>query len=104
MKHFTKTNIFLWSQLGKIRIQFNNKINLSTEKNSQFSFTTSSATKHSPPPNVYYMEIYRSFLIKLSLIDIVQPYFIRRNKICCIILEIDYLSKKYGKKRQIQRP
>ena len=30
-----------------------------------------SATKHSPPSNVYYMEFYRNFLVECSLIGIV---------------------------------
>ena len=40
-----------------------------------------SATKHIPPSNVYYIEFYRNFLFQYSLIGIVKPKFTRRNEI-----------------------
>ena len=54
MKHFTKT-ISLSSLHGKIGIQMNNTV-YTKEKNCEFSSEKPSATKHSPPSNVYYMK------------------------------------------------
>ena len=51
------------------------------EKNYKFSSKKPSATKHSPPSNVYYMKFYRIFLFEYSLIGIVKPKFTRRNEI-----------------------
>ena len=50
------------------------------EKNYKFSSKKPSATKHIPPFNVYYMEIYRIFLFEYSLIGIVKSKFTRRNE------------------------
>ena len=52
----------------------NNTVYPSKEKNCQYSSEKKpSATKHSPPSNVYNMEFYRKFLFKYSLMDIVKP-------------------------------
>ena len=59
----------------------NNTVYNSKEENNQFSFKNSSATKHSPQCNAYYMEFYRNFLFEYSSIDIVKPKFTRRNEI-----------------------
>ena len=48
-------------------------LHIKREKSTIFFFKKPSATKHSPPSNVYYMEIYRNFLIEYSLIGIVKP-------------------------------
>ena len=77
MKHFTKQRSSLCSLHGKM----NNTVYISIEKNYEFSSKKPSATKHSPPSNVYYMEFYRNFLFQYSLIGIVKPKFTRRNKI-----------------------
>ena len=69
------------------------------EKNYKFSSKKPSATKHSPPSNVYYMEFYRIFLFEYSLIGIVKPKFTRRNEIWCRIWEIEDLSKNVRKKQ-----
>ena len=58
-----------------------NSVYTSKEKNLQFSSKKPSATKQSPPSNVYYMEFHRNVLIKYSLIGIVKPKFTRRNEI-----------------------
>ena len=70
--HFTKQNSSLRSLHGKIGNQFNNyTVYTSKEKNSQFSsLKKPSATKHSPPSNVYYMEFHLNFLTEYSLIQI----------------------------------
>ena len=59
----------------------NNTVYTSEEKNYEFFSKKPSATKHSPPSNVYYMEFYRNFLFQYSLIGIVKPKFTRRNEI-----------------------
>ena len=46
---------------GKIGIQMNNTVYTSKEKNYEFSSKKPSATKHSPPFNVYHIEFYRNF-------------------------------------------
>ena len=51
------------------------------EKFNYFLLKKPSATKHSPPSNVYYMEFYRNFLFEDSLIGIVKPKVTRRNEI-----------------------
>ena len=61
MKHFTKAKKL--PMRGKIGIQMNNTVYTSKEKKYQFSSKKPSATKHSPPYNVYYMEIYLNFFI-----------------------------------------
>ena len=61
MKHFTKQSSSLYSLHGKIGIQMNNTVYTSKEKKHEFSSKKPSATKHSPPSNVYYMEFYRIF-------------------------------------------
>ena len=86
MKHFTKQRSSLCSLHGKIRIQMNNTVYTSNEKNCEFSYKKPSATKHSPQSNVYYIEFYRKFLFQYSLIGIVKPKFTRRNEIRCRIL------------------
>ena len=50
----------------------NNTVYTSKGKNYEFSSKKTSATKHSPPSNVYYMEFYRNFLFQYSLIGIVK--------------------------------
>ena len=50
-------------------------------KINNFLLKKPSATKHSPPSNVYCMEFYRNFLIEYSLIGIVKPKFTRRKEI-----------------------
>ena len=47
----------------------NNTVNTSKEKNFEFSSKKPSATKHSPPSDVYFMEFYRNFLFQYSLIN-----------------------------------
>ena len=74
MKHFTKQSSSLCSLHGKIGIQMNNAVYTSKEKN-KFSSKKPSATKHSSPFNVYYMEFYRNFLFQYSLIGILKPQF-----------------------------
>ena len=64
-----------------IGVQLNNAVYTSKGKNYQFSSKTSSAIKHSPPSNVYYIEFYRNFLNEYSLIDIVKTKFTRRIEI-----------------------
>ena len=59
----------------------NNTVYTSKEKNYKFPSKKHSATKHSPPSSVYYMEFYRNFLFEYSLMDIVKPKFTRRNDI-----------------------
>ena len=59
----------------------NNTVYTSKEKNYGFSSKKPSATKHSPPYNVYYIVFYRNFLFQYSLIGIVKPKFTRRNEI-----------------------
>ena len=81
MKHFKKQSSSLYNLHGKIGIQMNNTVYTSNEKNHEFSSKKPSATKHSPPSNVYYMEFYRNFLNQNSLIAIVIPKFTRRNEI-----------------------
>ena len=78
MKHFTKQNSSLCSLHGQIGIQMNNTVYTSKEKKCEFSSKKSSATKHSPPSNVYYMEFYRNFSFEYSLIGIVKLKFTRR--------------------------
>ena len=75
----------------------NNTIYTSKEKNYEFSSKNPSATKHSPPSNVYYIVFYRNFLFQNSLIGIVKPKFTRRNEIWCRIWEIEDLSKNVRK-------
>ena len=87
MKLFTKQNSSLYSLHGKIGIQIRNTVYTSKEKNEQFK-KKNSATKHSPPSNVYHIEFYRKFLFEYSLIGIVKAYFTRGNEIGCRILEI----------------
>ena len=81
MKHFTKQSSSLRSLHGKIEIQMNSTVYTLKEKNYEFSFKNPSATKHSPPSNVYYIEFYRNFLFQYNLIGIVKPTFTRRNEI-----------------------
>ena len=57
----------------------NNTVYTSKEKNYKFSSKNPSATKHSPPSYVYYIEFHRNFLFEYSLIGIVKPKFTRRN-------------------------
>ena len=47
--------------MEKYEIQTNNTVYTSKEKNHQFFSKKTSATKHGPPSNVYYMEFYRNF-------------------------------------------
>ena len=72
MKHFTKQRSSLYSLHRKIGIQMNNTVYTSKEKNLEFSSNKPSATKNSPPSNVYYMEFYRNFLFQYSLIGILN--------------------------------
>ena len=66
MKHFTKQNSSLCSLLGKMGIQMNDTVYTSKEKkNNKFLLKKPSATKRSPPSNVYYMESYRIFLLNI---------------------------------------
>ena len=55
-------------------------------KNYEFSSKKPSATKHSPPSNVYYIVFCHNCLFQYSLIGIVKPKFTRRNEIWCRIL------------------
>ena len=77
MKHFTKQIRSLCSLHEKIGIQMNNTVYTSKEKNYEFSSKKPSATKHSPPSNVYYIyiEFYRNLLFQYSLIGIVKLKF-----------------------------
>ena len=59
----------------------NNIVYTSKEKNYQFSFKKPSATKHSPPSNVYYVEFYRSILFAYSLMGILKLKYTRKNEI-----------------------
>ena len=77
----------------------NNTVYTSKEKNYEFSSKKPSATKQSPPSNIYYIEFYRNFLFQYSLIGIAQPKFTRRNEIWCKIWEIEDLSKNVRKKQ-----
>ena len=81
----------------------NNTVYTSEEKNYNFSSKKPSATKHSPPSNVYNMAFYRNFLFEYSLIGIVKPKFTRRLEIWYRSLEIEDLSKMCAKSR-IVRP
>ena len=65
--------------LCKIGIQINTSNFTPKEKN--WSSKKTSATKQSPPSDVYYMEFYRNVLIEYSLIGIVKPTFNRRHEI-----------------------
>ena len=67
----------------------NNTVYTSKEKKYEFSSKKPSATKHSPPSNVYYIEFYRNFLVQYNLICIVKPKFSRRNEIWRRSWEID---------------
>ena len=80
MKHFTKQNSSLCSLLEKIGIRINNTVYTSKEKNYEFSLKKPSATKHSPPSYVYYMEFYCNFLFEYSLMGIVKFKCTRRNE------------------------
>ena len=77
----------------------NNTVYTSKEKNYQISSKKPSATKHSPPSNVYDMEFYHNFLFEYSLIGIEQFKFIRKNEIWCRIWEIEDLSRNVRKKQ-----
>ena len=44
----------------------------SKEKNYEFSSKKPSATKHSPPSNVYQLKFHRNFLFEYILMDIVK--------------------------------
>ena len=99
LKHFTKQSCSLCSLHGKIGIQKNNTVYTSKEKNYEFSSKKPSATKHSPPSNVYYIEFHRNFLFQYNLIVIVKPKFTRRNEIWYRIWEIEDLSKNVRKKQ-----
>ena len=46
-------------------IQINNTVYTSKEKNYKFSSKKPSATKHSPPSNVYYMEFIAIFYLNI---------------------------------------
>ena len=46
-----------------------------------FHLKKTSATKHSPLSNVYYIESYRNFLFQYDLIGIVKPKFTGKNEI-----------------------
>ena len=65
MKHLTKQSSSLSSLRGNIGIQMNNTVYISKEKNYEFSSKKPSATKHSPPSNVYYIEFYCNFSISI---------------------------------------
>ena len=78
MKDFVKQNSSLCSLHGKIGIQINNTVYTSKGKINKPS-KKPSATKHSTPSNVYYMDFYRKFVIEYSLIGIVKPLFTRGN-------------------------
>ena len=67
-----KQNSSLCSLHGKIGIRMNT-VYPWKDKNDQFSSKKPSATKHSPPSNVYYMEFFRNFLFEYSLMGIVKP-------------------------------
>ena len=97
MKHFTKQSSPLCNLHGKIGIQMNNTVYTSKEKNYEFSSKKPSATKHSPPSNVYYVVFCRNFLFQYSLIRIVKPKFTRKNEIWWRIWEIEDLSKNVRK-------
>ena len=97
MKHFTKQSSSLCSLHGKIGIQMNNTVYTSKEKNYEFSSKKPSATKHSPPSNVYYIVFCRNFLFQYRLIGIVKHKFTRKNEIWCRIWEIEDLSKNVRK-------
>ena len=65
MKHFTKQNCPPMQPAWKIGgIQINNTVNTSNEKKMNIFFLKKKpfASKHSPPSNVYYMELYCNFL------------------------------------------
>ena len=81
MKHFTKqsTCSSICSLHGKIGMR--NTVYTSKEKKYEFSYKKPSATKHSPPSNVYYNEFYCNFVFHYSLIGIVKPKFFRTNEI-----------------------
>ena len=81
MKHFTIQSSPLCSLHGKIGIQMNHSVYTSKEKNYELSSKKPSATKHSPPSNVHYMEFYRNFLFECSLVVIATPNSTRRNEI-----------------------
>ena len=80
MKHFTTQNSSLCSLRGKLGIQINNTVYTSKEKNSQLSSKKPSATKHSPPSNVYYLEFYSNCLFLISTQD--RMSFILSNIVC----------------------
>ena len=80
MKHFAKQNSSLCSLHGKIGIQMNNTVYTSKEKNYQFSSKKPSATKHSPPSNVYQLKFHPNFLFENILMDIVKSKT-RRNEV-----------------------
>ena len=79
MKHFTKQSRSLCSLHGKKVIQMNSTVYTSKEKNYEFSSKKHSATKHSPPSNVYYIEFYTYFVIAQNL-DHGPPLFILFSK------------------------
>ena len=93
MKHFTKQSSSLCSLHGKIGIQMNNTVYTSKEKNYKFSSKKPSATKQSPPSNIYYMAFYRNFLFEYSLIGIVKPKFTKRNE----------MMQNLGNRRSVQK-
>ena len=66
-------------------------------KINNFLLKKPSATKHSPPSNLYCMAFYRNFLIEYSLIGIMKPKFTRRKEIWRRISEIEDLSKNVRK-------
>ena len=59
MKHFTKQSSFLCSLHGKIGI----KSPFTHQKRKIMNSKKPSATKHSPPSNVYFYEILSQFFI-----------------------------------------
>ena len=67
--------------MENIGIQMNNTVYTSKEKLYQFSLKKNpTATKHSPPSNVEYLEFYLNFLFEYSYIGIVRLKFTRRNE------------------------
>ena len=81
MKHFTKQNSSLCSLHRKKNTNEQHCLHIKREKVLNFLLKKSSATKHSPLSNVYYMELYRNFLFRYSLMGIVKLKFTRRNEI-----------------------
>ena len=63
----------------KIKIQINNTVNHQKRKNNNFLLKTF-RHKQDPPTDVYYMELYFTYL-EYSLIGIVKSKITRRNEL-----------------------